>query len=325
MSHEFESGLFSNNEKAWHGLGNVLPNKVYSTQEAILASGLDWTVGKYPLYTRIQSDDGQWHTVEVPDNRVILRESDRTTLGIVSDRYQPLQNSAAFRFFDIFLAEKDCFISSAVSLHNGRKVCIVAQLEDNQREVVKNDIVSTYLILATSHDGSLSTTIKFTNVRVVCNNTLVVALAGNGAQKSVRHTVSQESKLEQIKAQINLYKMNFENEIDIYKELARRPMNIESARNYLETLFADELNAFSKKNERNATLQDVRIAKRSLLNLKTNPDLQLEGVAGTAWAGFNAVTRAIEDRTKDLDNRYDKMWFGNTSALLDKAKKLALV
>lgn len=322
MSSEFDSGLFSNGQAAWHGFGNVFQEKIYDTQEAIKQAEMDWTVSLNPLFTKVDIN-GQPTSIELKDRKVVVRDDLKLPLGIVSERYVPLQNIEAFSFFDSILHEKECFISSAVSLSQGKKICVIVQVEDNIREVVKGDTVMSYLILATSHDGSMKTVVKFTNIRVVCMNTLVAALHGKGEARSVRHSKSQDKQLQEIKGTIDIYRSRFESEVDLYKKMANTPMNLEQSRSYLERLFEADLKSLAKKEDillSEVKLEDLRITKKALQNLTGTPDLLVEGVAGTSWATFNAVTQAIKDKSTNQEKRYDSIWFGVDSALLDKAK-----
>lgn len=323
MSHEFESGMFSNNEAAWHGLGNVLPYKVYDTEEAIKLAGLDWTVSKHPIY--VKDPDAEGGLVEVNGRRAIVRDSDNSILGTVSSRYEPLQNLEAFKFFDPFLHEKEAFISSAISLSNGRRIAVVAEIEDNERTVVKDDKVKSYLLFSTSHDASLSSSIRFTTVRVVCANTLAVAMMQNDNVRSVRHCRTQSERLAEIQHTVNLYKSKFEEEVNIYKTLASKPMDDYSFRGYLEKLFEKDLERRGKDlGTDDVSLEDIRAGKHCLNYFMYTEDLQMDGVRDTAWAGYNAVTEYIKNKSSDRNKRMEAIWYGPDAALLERAKHLAL-
>jgi phage/plasmid-like protein (TIGR03299 family) len=325
MSHEFESGVFSDNKEAWHSLGAVLPEKLRDIPTALTLGGLDWTVSKRPLAYTDEVDPDV--VIPVDNYFALVRDTDNTVLNpCVSSSYHPLQNAEAFQFFEPFLHE-GCFISSAISLNAGKKICLLAEIEDNEREVVTNDPVKAYLLLATSHDGSIGTTVKFTNVRVVCSNTLRAAMAERGEFRTIRHTASQMQQLSEVRASINLFKRSFEQEVSIYKELANRTMGLNATRSYLERLFEKQLIDTAKRLDilpEDVSLEQNRFTKKCLENYMFSEDLQLDGVEGTAWAAFNAVTEAIKDRSSNRDNRYNSIWFGPDSKLLDEAKQLAL-
>lgn len=328
MSHEFESGVFTNNQSAWHGLGNVIEDKLYDIQQALELSNLNWTVSKKPLCYTQENEDGTTEAVDIPNYFAVVRDTDGSVLNpCAGSTYDVLQNSEAFEFFEPFVHEKDCFITSAISLNGGKKVCMTAEIEDNEREIVPGDTVKSYLIAATSHDGSLSRVIKFGNIRPVCQNTLRAALAADGAFKVIKHTKNQRVKAAEVAACINLFRRDFDEQVNIYKQLANKPMDLEATRSYLETLFAKELKEAAERQDiskDDIRLEDMRFTKKCLENYCFSPDLQLDKVEGTAWAAFNAVTEAIKTRSNNPDNRLNSIWFGSDSRLIETAKTLAL-
>lgn len=109
MAHEFESGMFVK-VPAWHRLGTVIADKVYSSEEALRLAGADWTVS---LQTMKVGDR------EVPNSKAVQRDDTGAIIGVVGSSYILKQNKDAFRFFDPFLHEKDCYISTAGVLAGG--------------------------------------------------------------------------------------------------------------------------------------------------------------------------------------------------------------
>jgi len=322
MSAAFETGVFTNGETAWHGLGVVMPDKIYSIEEAITLGQLNWLVHKMPLFY-----EGEDSLIEIPNYYSLVRDDGTVLNPCVGRKYEVLQNHEAFNFFEPFLHEKDCFISSAISLHGGKKVCFLVEIEDNEREIVKGDTVRTFLLVATSHDGSIRTIVKFCTIRVVCQNTLSTALADGRSFKAVSHTKSQKEQLANIQASIDIYRRNFTEEVTIYKQLAKKPMGLDATRDYLETLFQKELKDTAKRLEMPVdmiSLEDNAFTKKCLNNFMYSEDLQMDGVADTAWAAFNCVTEAIKVRSSNADNRLDSIWFGPDGKLIDRAKELAL-
>lgn len=324
MTSAVETGLFTNGEQPWHDDGIVKKEKLYDIEEALEGSGLNWTASK----RRLAMINEQEEYVQLPDHYAVVRDTDNQLLNpCVSSGYEILQNNEAFRFFEPFLHEQDCYINSAISLHNGKKICILAEIEDNKREVVPGDNVQSYILLATSHDGSLGTSVRFTNVRVVCQNTLNVALAQKDAFRAVRHTAGQYEQLANIQASVNLFKRSFEEEVSLYKQLANKPMTLDSTRDYLERLFENDLKAAAKRLDKplaEVGIEDARMPRKCLENFLFSDDLQMDGVINTAWAAFNGVTEAVKTRSSDQDNRLDSIWFGSDSKFIKRAKELAL-
>jgi phage/plasmid-like protein (TIGR03299 family) len=314
MTHQFESGMFVK-VPAWHGLGTVIKDKVYSSEEALRLAGADWTVS---LQTMKVGDR------EVPNSKAVQRDDTGAIIGVVGSSYVLKQNKDAFRFFDPFLHEKDCYISTAGVLSGGKKVFITAEIETSNNEIVDGDEIKNYLLLANAHDGSMKLTTKFVTERVVCANTLRVALAEGGAFRSVSHTSSMDSKLSQIQASLSLAKKSFEDTAMRYQQLAATNLSTEQFRGYLESLFTDDLKKASDRLERTANLEDVRACRKILNAYDNTPDLQLNGVRGTAWAAVNSVSEFLtHEKSKNTDSRYNSLWFGSDANLLDKAEKLA--
>lgn len=182
MSHEFESG-FSARELMWHGLGTVTPD-VLTAEEAMIIAELDWEVTAQPVFAFMPQYEELY--IEIPGKKVMVRESDGSIYEIVSDRYVPIQNAKAFEFFDQLVDNGDAKYETAGSLKGGRVVFMTAKVD---REILIGgvDPVDLYLVLTTSHDGSMALTAMKTPVRVVCKNTLNLALSGHQAQWKLKH------------------------------------------------------------------------------------------------------------------------------------------
>ena len=183
MAAEVET-MFYVRETPWHGLG-VCVMDAPSSGDALKVAGLDWDVVQKPIYT----DD--WN--KVAGYFANVRSSDNSVLGVVSRRYKIVQNREAFAFTDELLG-KGVKYETAGSLREGRKVWILARLPKAYR--LSEDRVTPYLVFSNSHDGSGSIKVAMTPVRVVCNNTLNLAITGAERIWSAAHTGDMESKLE---------------------------------------------------------------------------------------------------------------------------------
>ena len=156
--------MFYVREKPWHGLGTMVAEAPASA-DALIWAGLDWQV----LQKNVQTEDGGW----IAGYKANVRSTDGRVLGIVSDRYKVVQNQDAFQFTDELLGEGVTY-ETAGSLQMGRKVWMLARMP--QRYIIAGDEIAPYLVIMNSHDGSSGVKVAMTPIRVVCQNTLNLAL-----------------------------------------------------------------------------------------------------------------------------------------------------
>lgn len=176
--------MFYTREKPWHGLGTMVMEAPTSAAALELA-GLKWQVIQKPLAT----EDG----ISVPGFKANLRETDNQVLGVVTNRYKVVQNEDAFAFTDDLLGEGVTY-ETAGSLQNGRRIWILAKLP--QRYIISGDEITPYLVFMNSHDGTGALKAAMTPVRVVCQNTLNLALSTAKRSWSTNHVGGHQRKTE---------------------------------------------------------------------------------------------------------------------------------
>ena len=160
--------------RPWHGLG-VAVDSPATAAEAITAASLDWRVTTNPVLIR----NSHTHVFEPIRGKVaIVREDTQEVFSVMGDGYEPVQNVDSFSFFDAVIAQGEAMYHTAGSLFGGRKVWILAKLPGDI-VVTDTDKIEKYILLSNSHDGSSALRMKFTPIRVVCNNTLGIALSGH--------------------------------------------------------------------------------------------------------------------------------------------------
>jgi phage/plasmid-like protein (TIGR03299 family) len=334
MSHEFNSGMFVK-DAAWHGLGTVVEDAP-TTAEAIKLAGMDWTVEEQPMISIEANGD-----MDLVEGYKKLRRSDtKAQLHVCKDTWTPFQNSEAFSFFDPLIQDGDAKLEAAVSLKGGKRIAITAKLSGGTAEVVKGDPVEPYLVLCNSHDGSLSLGLMFSNVRVVCSNTLGSALAEQkhkgtyakfqqGQEIAItdkmirlRHTANIRENLSIVQQAIDISRRQFNLSIESYKAMAAKSMTTDLFRAYLTNVFADDLKVGTPE-ERKIT--DYIHYEKLVSNFESGIGMDIPGVRGTAWAGFQAVTEFAThqrggDDTEAARERLNQMWFGSGAKLIDRAQ-----
>jgi phage/plasmid-like protein (TIGR03299 family) len=298
-----QAAMFYIDEVPWHGLGTKLDQPA-TAQEAIEAAHLNWPVIKLPLSA------GSKH-IPVPDKFAVVRKAGNRVqksdpvLGVVGKDYTPLQNKDAFRFFDPIVGQNAAIYHTAGALGNGERVWILAKLPGHIR-VVGDDISEKYLLLSNSHDGKSSVQIKFTPVRVVCQNTLTLALS-DGAVCRVVHHADIRRKLEQAHQMLGLITERFDEVEETFQSMSRVQMDTNRLAEYLTAVYPD-----SKEPEKMELVQRDRNWSEYFFDQGRGN--RLPGVAGTLWAAFNGVTE-WQDHRKSRQNENQRLvstWFGGS-------------
>ena len=191
MAHQIET-MFYTRQTPWHGLG-VKVTEALTSKEALEKSGLDWTVSQQPIYT----ETGYC----IPNYKANVRDSDNSILGVVSARYSIVQNHEAFSFTDELLGMNVKY-ETAGALQGGRRVWLLAQLPE--KYFISGEEITPYLVFSNSHDGSAAITVAMTPVRVVCQNTLNLALRQANRTWSTRHIGNIQNKLHEAQETLEL-------------------------------------------------------------------------------------------------------------------------
>ena len=316
MAHEFESGMFVK-EEAWHKLG-VVVEEAPSTEEAYELSGLNWKVDLLPAYCKVNGQD-----VET-GNFAIVRDKDNSVFGVVGDRYNPFQNKEAFDWCKPLVDSDYWHMETAGSLKGGR-VCW-AMLKQGENSVVSNDLLKQYLLLTWSHDGSKSVQVAPTTIRVVCANTLQMALSGNKDISKVRHTASMQMKLEEVRKLYDMSCEAFKVQQEAFNILLDK--HIETPEEYIDRIMDEVFGVKSfddLKDGRGKTIANN--TKDTLLNFAMNGSgIKEQGIGNTLYGAFNGVSEAMEhvlggQRVKD---RGYNVLFGGAKENIQKAFDIAL-
>ena len=263
--------MFYTREKPWHGLGTKVEEAPCST-DALYLAGLDWQVVQEPIYT----DTGEI----IPGYRANVRDSDRRVLGVVTERYKIIQNHEAFAFTDSLLGDGVRY-ETAGSLQEGKRVWLLARLP--REYIISGERISPYLVFSNTHDGSGSVKVALTPVRVVCNNTLNLAL--NTASRSwfMTHTGNIRDKIQEAKDTLFMAEEYMDSLGKEFENLRKQKMTDAQVKEYIELLLPMEKDA-------------TPIQSRNIIKLREDmrrryydaPDLQDMG--NNAYRFLNAVS-----------------------------------
>ncbi len=236
--------FFSRKEIPWHKLGQVVENALTS-EEAIIAAGLDYDVIKCPMYTNIGEDIVR----DVPNIFATVRNDTNQVLGTVGNRYEIVQNRQAFDFVDHIVGSKEAVFETAGALGLGEKTFVTAKLPTNIRIASTDDIIDKYILFTNTHDGSGSIVAGFTPIRVVCNNTLNMALQSIQNKIRLRHTTNVHERIKEGRALLGLYQAYSLEFAEALNHLAKQPINDEFATRVLQSVVFnnEEIDAINKE------------------------------------------------------------------------------
>lgn len=290
-------GIVVAKEKAWHGLGTVLPDR-FTSEEAIKYANLDYVVALAPIHARFSEDiDDLNRTKQVPDSFATYRTDTRDIFGIVGKRYEVVQNNEAFKFFDSIVGQNKAIYETAGCLDNGEIVFLTAKLPDNII-LPGDDITEKYLMLSMSHDATKPITALFTPTRVVCGNTLAMALANGTSRIVIRHTKSAHDRLEEASKLMGLIEKRSSELTELLSTMCKISVNQERIENYLELVFlsSEEMKRLAETGSAH-DYKKAGISTQKLTTMEQVLDFYYEGVGqntkstvGTLFGAYSAVT-----------------------------------
>lgn len=306
MSAEVET-MFYTRVAPWHGLGTCVENAPGS-QEALKVAGLDWKVVQKPIFT----EEGQL----VGGFKANIRDRDNQILGVVTDRYKVVQNEEAFAFTDQLLGEGVTY-ETAGSLQGGRRTWILAKLP--QRYIISGDEITPYLVFMNSHDGTGAIKAAMTPIRVVCQNTLNLALSNAKRSWSANHVGNINGKLDDARYTLlyaDKYMAELGRSIDRLNQIR---LSDQKVYEYINTLFPLVDNATEQQ-------------KKNLLRMKEDvkaryfeaPDLKHIGKNGyrfvNAVSDFATHSKPLRERSTYRENLFSRTIEGNP--MIDRAYSL---
>lgn len=327
MAHNVETMAYVG-EVPWYGLGTKIEHGV-SILEVGEKAGILWEVGLFPNSTTLP--DGT--TIEVPQ-RSLVRLSDNHVLdGACGPKYEPIQNEELLRFFEEYLEAGDMWIETAGSLQSGKIIWALAKM-DKSFSVGKGDESEGYVLLANYHQYGKAGIAKFTAVRVVCNNTLTMALGKGSASLDLRmrhDRAFDEARRQTVKEQMEIAREQFDRLKEVGKSLAKMRLTEEDAVRIAAAITggSDKIEGFDFESldlKAEETFSDLRAPTRRVLELYAGDGMgsHLKMAKGTAWGMLGAVTQYVdfEAGRSDQDYRLTQAWFGRGNVVKERALRI---
>jgi len=307
MAHEVETMAFAN-EVPWHGLGNRV-DPTCSVEEMVVAAGLDWKVRQLPLFA--QAEDGEM--IALPQRRALVRDTDNKIMSVTGDIWKPFQNHDALEFFRDYTEAGGAKLETAGALRGGKIIWALASIQEGFT-VSKNDHVKGYILLTSPHEVGKSITVRTTTVRVVCANTMAMAMGKDSAQYSQNHLSNFD--VSAAKSAVGLAKEQiYQASLDA-KLLAKLKMSAFDNVRFLAKFFQpapEGVNEDAHVQELlNAPDKQSKVMDQVMRSWGTAPG----AIKDNAWGTLNAVTHwADHSAGNKADTRLFNAWLGERSRL----------
>lgn len=311
MSANVEQMLYNQqNGLPWHKEGVAIEG-LANAHQVMEHAGLDWKVDKVDMRTV--------SGIEIPNHFAMVRDTDQSVLGVVGNRYRPMQNEEAFEFFDPIIERGEAIYETAGSLNGGRQVWLLAKLPNHIRIAETDDIIENFVLLTNSHDGTKPVVAKVTPIRVVCSNTLNFALSKKGgSETTIRHTTNMMSRVQEAHKVLSFVNKNVADLDVAFNSLAQSKINDRDAEQYFERV----LNG----NKKEISTRTKNVIEELMDTYETGIGTDMPHVRGTVWGAYNAVTEYV-DHVKSYRKDTDKthaIIFGSGSATKEQAFKVAM-
>lgn len=318
MSHELtthadgrvEFAYLSSDGTPWHGLGQAMENDA-SIDEWRVAAGMDWKIHRSRVRYAVERDENA-PLIELPEQHVLFRSDTKAALGVVSNKYQVVQPADVLEFFRDIVKVGGLDLSAAGTIYGGKRFWATAKI--GEMALTNKDEVGGYLLLSTSADGSLSTEARRTTVRVVCKNTLAMAIQEAADVVKISHRSVFDS--DAVKNFMGLNETAWNAFRHAAESLAHKQLHEEQAADFVAQLFGNG------EKVREST------GYRKVLELFNGQGMGAmnDGVFGTAWGLLNAVTEYADHhvRARSDENRFVSSQWGQGANLKRQALDLLI-
>ena len=340
MAHQLEQMAYIG-DTPWHGLGNQLtqnqPIEIWAQQ-----AGMDWRIESSDVSYMAQNARGQSIIMPYEEQRVLYRSDTHAPLSVVSQRYQEVQPMEILEFYRDLTEQSGFELETAGVLKGGKKFWALART--GQSTALKGkDVSNGYILLATACDGTLATTAQFTNIRVVCNNTLAIALRGQSSNAGVvKVPHSTKFDADKVKQQLGISVRAWDEHMYEMKQLTQRKVTQGEAAAYFDAVFNNT--SMSVADQEENIIQFYRnMATPTPAKEKSEPNgramnkvmdmfngqgrgAELSSAKDTAYGLLCSITEFAdhERRAMSTDHRLDSAWFGAGAALKQRGLEQAL-
>jgi len=319
----------SNKQLPWHRKGQIVDGAMTS-EEAIILANLDYEVRKDKVAV-ILPPDAEKSAKFVPNTYATYRADTLAVFGIVSDRYEIVQNTNAFAFMDSIVGKGKAIYETAGALGEGETTFITAKLPYHIT-INGYDTIENYLVVSNGHDGKSSLNIFLTPIRVVCANTLAVGLQNNKFRINLRHTTSINSKLEQAKDILKISSTITEDMQETLTHLTNIKVDDKQAIKYFNGLFLnkDEIRRLAIEDVTFDKSSDISSRKKNVLkavNKFYHTGVGQSKILGTGYGVYNAVNGYLSNDKKyaNENKRMESLILGGSEFKLNnKALEAAL-
>ena len=283
MPANFTSGWLGNGQAAWHGQG-VVTEGTLPAREAFETADALFTVEKrelfFPNVNALGPATGE--PLWFPSNSFgVVRTDTQALLGVVSKQYEIVQNDSLLRMAEFIREEVD--MDCVIVLSDGAKVCFTATLRGAETDIVPGDTVKRRIVGYLGHDGKTGCGAKFTNIRVVCQNTLTAALAESGAHSSITHKNGANNNFDALVNSIDVARQDFVTECELMREFSRRSMGLQAFSEFVDEVYNID--------------DDQVFRKRAKLDAAFLSGYGHDYAPMSVWSGINAITQ-VETSTR---------------------------
>jgi len=254
MTANCTSAWLGNSEAAWHGIGTVtegtLPaREAFETAEALF--NVEKRELLYPIFVDNEQTTGE---MQNSGSFGVVRTDTQQLLGVVSEQYEIVQNDSLLRMAEFIREEVD--MDCVIVLSHGKKVCFTATLRGAETDIVPGDTVKRRIVGYLGHDGKTGCGAMFTNIRVVCQNTLTAAMGDASARSSITHKNGANNNFDQLINSIDVARQDFVTECDLMRELSRTHMGLQGFSEFVDEVYnIDDGQVFRKRDKLEAAFQ----------------------------------------------------------------------